>query len=138
MNYVTNGYHFYHHGNTGIPMGLPLAPELLRMFTAFLLRDYQAPPGEILTLFFDDVASTFPIPHDLLAPYELEVGPDNRTQDVLYDSTTKSFITLTQEHREPVPLHVTTSSGPSRKMVLNSYREAVHRFLAIATTSISR
>ena len=132
MNYVTDGHHFYHHGFTGIPMGLPLAPEISRMCTAFILKDYHPPPGEVLTLFFDDVASTYRIPMDLLAPYKLELGPDNRTQDVLYDSSTESFLTVTQEHRQPAPLHI-SSIHPSRKMVLNSYRGAVDRSLAIAT-----
>ena len=38
MNYVTDGHHFYHHGFTGIPMGLPLAPEISRMCTAYILK----------------------------------------------------------------------------------------------------
>ena len=54
LNYVTNGTQIFTHGTLGIPMGLPLAPELSRMVTAYLLRDYIPPPGEILTLYFDD------------------------------------------------------------------------------------
>ena len=39
-NYTTDGNQVFYLGNVGIPMGLPLAPELARMCTAYLLRDY--------------------------------------------------------------------------------------------------
>ena len=59
-NYPTDGKSLYYLGTTGIPMGLPLAPELARMYTAYHHRNYETPPNEKLTVYFDDVASTFP------------------------------------------------------------------------------
>lgn len=68
LNYVTEGTQIYTHGTLGIPMGLPLAPELSRMVTAYLLRDCVPPHGEILTLYFDDLASTYPLPLNFISP----------------------------------------------------------------------
>ena len=58
INFVTDGEQFYDMGSKGIPMGLPLAPELARMATAFLLRNYEQPLGHTLTIYFDD--ATYP------------------------------------------------------------------------------
>ena len=78
LNFVTEGTQIFTHGTTGIPMGLPLAPELSRMVTAYLLRDYITPPGEILKHFtLMTVASTFPLPLNFLSQYSLEEGPPN-------------------------------------------------------------
>ena len=67
-------------------MGLPLAPGLARMCTAYLLRDYQPPIGQALTLYFDDVAVTYPIDNLPFKPYKLIPTADNATQDAMYDT----------------------------------------------------
>ena len=118
LNYITDGLKFYTLCTTCIPMGLPLAPELARMTTAYLLLKCTPPPNNALTIYFDDLASTYPLPLDILKPYELEQGPSNVTQDALYDSTNNSFIQIVQVHKEPCPLHV-ASNHPSQNM-LNS------------------
>ena len=104
-NYAIDGKSLYYLGTTGIPMGLPLAPELARMCTAYLLRDYVTPPNQRLTVYFDDVASTFPIEDLPLAPYNLKPTPPNTTQDCTYDPTNKKFLPLQQKCRQPVLLH---------------------------------
>ena len=133
LNYVTEGTHIYTHGTLGIPMGLPLAPELSRMATTYLLRDYAPPPGEILTLYFDDVAATFPIPPapDILSSYVLEQGPSNRTQDIYYDPSIHSIIPITQS-LQPAPIHL-SSNHPSRKQIAKSYQAPVHRSSSLAS-----
>ena len=90
-NYLTDGKNFYHLGTKGIPMGLPLAPELARMCTAYLLRNYEPPIGEALTLYFDDVAATYPIKALPLKPFNLLPTTDNTTQDATYDTAKKDF-----------------------------------------------
>ena len=92
-------------GNTDIPMGLPLAPELARMATAYLLRDYETPIGHSLTIYFDDVSTTYPINNLPLTPYNLKDTPPNQTQDAKYDPITKLFSPYTQAFRQCVPLH---------------------------------
>ena len=49
LNFITDGFKYYTLGQTGIPMGLPLAPELARMCTAYLLLNYSPPPKNTLT-----------------------------------------------------------------------------------------
>ena len=78
-------------GNTGIPIGLPLAPELARMATAYLLSDYETPIGHSLTIYFDDVSATYPINNLPLTPYNLKDTPPNQIQDAKYDPITKLF-----------------------------------------------
>ena len=84
LNFITDGSQIYTLGSTGIPMGLPLAPELARMTTAYLMLNYTLPPNQAITIYFDDIASTVKLPLDFLSPYLLEQGPNNVTQDVLY------------------------------------------------------
>ena len=132
MNYVTNSTHIFTHGSTGISMGLPLAPELSRMVTAYILKDYVPPVNQILTVYFDDVASTYPIPLDLLSPYILEKGPDNRSQDIYYDPTAQAIVPITQPYRQPAPIHL-SSNHPSRKMISKSYMAPVHRNSSLAS-----
>ena len=86
-------------------MGLPLTPELARMCTAYLLKDYEPPIGEALTLYFDDVAATYPINTLPLKPFNLLPTIDNTTQDATYDTTKKEFLPLQQKYRQAVPLH---------------------------------
>ena len=133
LNYVTDGFSFFTLGEIGIPMGLPLAPELARMVTAFLLLDYTPPPNNMITIYFDDIASSFPIPTDLLAPYVIEPGPNNLTQDVLYDPTAQEFVQVSQNHRQPTPLSL-ASNHPSQKMVKSTWKSPVLRSAAICSS----
>ena len=132
LNFVTDGFKYYTLGHTGIPMGLPLAPELARMCTAYLLLNYSPPPNNTLTLYFDDLASTYDIPSTLLAPFILEKGPNNVTQDVLYDQSSHSFIQITHNFKQPTPLLV-ASNHPSQKMLSSTWRAAALRSARIAT-----
>ena len=85
-----------------------------------------------LALYFDDVASTFPI-HDLpLAPFSLKETPPNQTQDALYDTETMQFSAYTQQFRQCVPLHP-HSHHPSRKLCDKTYHGAAFRATQIAT-----
>ena len=124
-NYTTDGNQLFHLGNVGIPMGLPLAPELDRMCTAYLLRDYKTPPGHSLTIYFDDVA-TYPIDNLPLEPYNLKPTPPNTTQDCLYLPSSNKFVPVQQEFRQPVLLHP-QSYHPSKKMAGNTYITSVFR-----------
>ena len=112
--------------------GTPLAPELARSTTAYLLRDYIQPPGHKLTLYFDDVASTFPIHNLPLAPFSLKETPPNQTQDALYDTETMQFPAYTQQFRQCVPLHP-HSHHPSRKLCEKTYHGAAFRATQIGT-----
>ena len=132
LNYITDGSKYYTLGSTGIPMGLPLAPELARMTTAYLLLNYHAPLHCALTIYFDDITSNFEIPDDLLAPYVIERGQDNVTQDVLYDPTNKTYIQIAQNHKEPCPLHV-ASNHPSHNMLTSTWKAAALRSAMICT-----
>ena len=49
------------------------------MCTAYLLRNYETLPNEKLTVYFDDVASTFPIENLPLEHYILKPTPPNTT-----------------------------------------------------------
>ncbi|KAI6649853.1 hypothetical protein LOD99_6403 [Oopsacas minuta] len=80
FNFTTNGDEFFYLGKIGIPMGLPLAPELARLCTAYLLTNYTPPPGEVLTIYFDDLAATYPIMDLPLGPYRLKETEANATQ----------------------------------------------------------
>ena len=75
-------------------MGLPLAPELARMYTVYLLRNYQTLPNECLTVYLDDVASTYPIDNLPLGSHNLKPTPSNTTQDCRYDTTTGKFLPM--------------------------------------------
>ena len=131
-NYATDGKDIYYLGTTGIPMGLPLAPELARMCTAYLLRDYQPPPNECLTVYFDDVASTYPIDNLPLGPYNLKPTQPNTTQDCIYDPTTRKFLPIQQQYRQPVLLHP-LSYHPSKNMAKNTYLSSAARASKTAT-----
>ena len=81
FNFATDGRHYYNFGNTGIPMGLPIAPELARMCTAYLLKDYNPPPGQSLTIYFDDIAASYPLDNIPLEPYTVKSTDAKQTQD---------------------------------------------------------
>ena len=132
LNFITDGSQIYTLGTTGIPMGLPLAPELARMTTAYLLLKYKHPLHDAFTIYFDDIASTYQLPLDLLAPYVLEQGPDNVTQDALFDPTSHSFIQVAQSFRQPTPLHV-ASNHSSSNMLTSTWKAATLRSARIAT-----
>ena len=110
FNFVTYGEHFYDMRSKGIPMGLPLAPELARMATAFLLRNYEQPLGHTLTIYFDD--ATYPILDLPLEPYILKETPANHTQDAMYNPEKKQFTPHTQAFRKCVPSIRTLTTPP--------------------------
>ena len=105
-NFATDRQYFYHLGDIGIPMGLPLASELARMSTAYLLRNYSPPPNEHLTLYFDDVAASYPIEDLPLAPYSLKTTTPYTTQDCdpvsrkfkPYNNSTDNRFSSTRNH----------------------------------------
>ena len=130
LNYITDGSKYYTLGATGIPTGL--APELARMTTAYLLLTYNAPPQCALIIYFDDLASNFPLPLDLIASYVMERGQDNVTQDVLYDSTNNMFTQISQVHKEPCPLHI-ASNLLSRNMLTSTWKAGALRSAMIST-----
>ena len=132
LNFITDGFKYYTLGQTGIPMGLPLAPELARMCTAYLLLNYSPPPNHTLTLYFDDLASTYPLPMDILKPFTLDEGQLDMTQDALYDAISHSFIQITHNYKQPTPLHI-ASNHPSQKMLQSTWRAATLRSARIAT-----
>ncbi|KAI6658717.1 hypothetical protein LOD99_10949 [Oopsacas minuta] len=133
FNFTTNGDEFFHLGNVGIPMGLPIAPELARLCTAYLLNNYRPPPGNlVLTIYFDDLAATFPVMDLPLGPYTLKETAPNATQDCIYDTQTKTFKPITQQYRQPVLLHP-QSYHPRRKMCKNTYQSSAFRASKIAT-----
>ena len=113
-------------------MGLPLAPELARMCTAYLLEHYEPPHDHCLTIYFDDVAATYP-PNDLpLGPYNLKETEPNQTQDARYDPETKKFTPYNQPYRQPVLLHP-HSHHPSQKMCEKTYFGSAFRACQICT-----
>ena len=132
FNYTTNSINIFYLGEKGIPMGLPIAPELARMCTAFLTRDYTPPPGHVLTIYFDDLATTYPIDLELLKPYTIKTTEPNQTQDCKYDTRTKKFHPIQQQHRQPVLLNP-NSYHPSTKMSKNTYKSSAFRATKIGT-----
>ena len=114
FNFVTDGEQFYDMRSKGIPMGLPLAPELARMATAFLLRNYEQPLGHTLTIYFDD--ATYTILDLPLESYILKETPANHTQDAMYNPEKKQFTSYTQAFRKCVPLHP-HSHHPSKNLL---------------------
>ena len=132
FNFATDGTTIFHLGDIGIPMGLPLAPELARMCTAYLLSYYTVPPWQTLTVYFDDIAATYPIDNLPLAPFILKETPPNTTQDCIYIPEEKSFKPIQQAFRQPVLLHP-HSYHPSRKMCANTYVGSAFRATKIGT-----
>ena len=113
-------------------MGLPLAPELARMCTAFLLRDYQPPPGHNLTVYFEDLPATYPIYNIPHQAYSIKKTENNQTQDANYDPKEKKFLPVHQKYRQPVLLHQ-NSYHPSKNIAKNTYRSSAFRASTIAT-----
>ena len=113
-------------------MGLPLAPELARMSTTYLLRNYSPPPNEHLTLYFDDVAASYPIEDLPLAPYTLKTTAPNTTQDCIYDPISRKFKPLQQQFRQPVLLYP-ESYHPSKRMTKNTYISSAFRAAKTST-----
>ena len=105
MNFITDGAKIYHLGPTGIPQGLSCSPELTQLATAYLLRSYIPPPMQRLSAYFDDLTATYPIPQELLTPYQLKEAPDNFLQDTQYIPGTKNLIPYKSKERNPVPLN---------------------------------
>ena len=141
-NYLTDGKDFYHLGTKGIPMGLPLTPELARMCTAYLLKDYEPPIGQALTLYFDDVAATYRINTLPLKPYNLLPTIDNTNAGrniryhqkgifTLFFFTQQKYLFTQQKYRQAVPLHP-HSFHPSTKLAKKTYFGAAFRATQIA------
>ena len=119
-------------GAKGIPIGLPLAPELARMTTAYLLRDYSEPTGETQTLYFNDVASTYPTNDLQLHPFVLKETEQNQTLDACYNSITKQFSAYKQALRQCVALHP-HSHHPSKRLCEKTYYGSAFRATQIGT-----
>ena len=132
FNFATDGRHYYNFGNTGIPMGLPIAPELARMCTAYLLKDYNPPPGQSLTIYFDDIAASYPLDNIPLEPYTVKPTYANQTQDCRYDPQKKHFLPIQQQFRQPVMLNP-MSYHPSANMAKNTYKSSAFRATKIGT-----
>ena len=113
-------------------MGLPLAPELARMCTAYLLSYYTVPPWQTLTVYFDDIAATYPIQDLTLAPFILKETPPNTTQDCVYIPEEKSFKPIQQPFRQPVLLPPPLLP-PIKKMCANTYVGSAFRATKIGT-----
>ena len=105
MNYVTNGKTIHHLGDIGIPQGLSCAPELARICTVFLTRNLNVPQDQCLSLYFDDVTSTYEIPLDLLHPYQLVKAEDNHVQDMKYNPQLGTITPHKPKLRVPIPLN---------------------------------
>ena len=132
FNFVTDGENFYDIVSKGIPMGLQLAPEIARMATAFLLRNYEQPAGHTLTIYFDDVSATYHILDLPLEPFILKETPDNRTQDAKCDTDSKQFTPYTQAFRQCVPLHPHLHH-PSKKLVEKTFHGSAFRATQMGT-----
>ena len=97
----------------GIPMGLTLAPQLARMTTAFLLRNFKVQSRQdIFTIYYDDLTATFPLDDanisniaESLHPYILKRTEDNITQDARYHPSSKTFTPFKQHLRQPSISH---------------------------------
>ena len=109
-NFLISGDTYYHLGPIGIPMGLPLAPEIARVVTAFQLDiDLQIAPPVALSLYFDNLYTTHP-PEDILpvfAPFIFTDEPFNTFQDAAYyaelQELSKSY-SAQYPHPHPPPL----------------------------------
>ena len=102
------------------------------MCTAYLLSYYTVPAWHTLTVYFDDVAATYPIQDLPLAPFVLKATEPNTTQDCVYIPTAKTFKPIQQPYRQPVLLHP-HSYHPSRKMCSNTYVGSAFRATKIGT-----
>ena len=59
FNFIISGDIYYHLGPVGIPMGLPLAPEIARMVTAYQLDTRQELDSPVAySLYFDNLYTT--------------------------------------------------------------------------------
>ena len=101
-------------GNVGIPMGSTVAPQLARLTTAFKLTTFKLPhPKAAFTLYYDEVAATFPLNDPsvsniqaLLSPYTLTMTENNKTQDCQYNPATKEFSPYIQPFRNPTIIRI--------------------------------
>ena len=124
----------------GIPMGLTLAPQLARMTTAFLLRNFKVPSRQdIFTIYYDDLAATFPLDDanisniaNSLHSYILKRTEDNITQDARYDPSSKTFAPFKQHLRQPSICHP-DSNHPNPNMITKTYLSSIFRAVRIGT-----
>ena len=103
------------------------------MCTAYLLAYYTVPPWQTLTVYFDDIAATYPIQDLPLAPFILKETPPNTSQDCLYIPEEKSFKPIKQPFLQPVLLLHPHSYHPSKKMCANTYVGSAFRATKIGT-----
>ena len=121
-------------------MGLTIAPQLARLTTAFMLRNYILPsPNDTLTLYYDDVAASFPPTDDnisslqlALAPYKLIPTEKNQTQDCQYNPVSKTFTSIVQPFRSPNLIHP-HSYHPHPQMISKTYMSSLNRAAKIGT-----
>ena len=140
FNYVTDGERYFHGGNVGIPMGLTLAPQLARMTTAFLLRNFKVPSRQdVFTIYYDDLAATFPLDdanisniENSLHPYILKRTEDNITQDARYDPSSKIFAPFKQHLRQSSICHP-DSNHLNPNMITKTYLSSIFRAVRIWT-----
>ena len=141
FNFITNGTHVYYMGDVGITMGLTLASLLARMFTGHLLRGFTTPlPGpHRLTVYYDDIAATFPLDNpaisnicQTLSPYQLTMTSPNTTQDAIYDVMTGNFRPFCQPFRQPTLLHP-HSNQPYSRLAEQTFYSSVYRAVQIRT-----
>ena len=134
FNFITNGTHVYY-------MGLTLAPLLARMCTGHLLRGFTTPlPGpHRLTVYYDDIAATFPLDNpaisnicQTLSPYQLTMTSPNTTQDAIYDVMTGNFRPFCQPFRQPTLLHP-HSNHPYSRLTEQTFYSSVYRAVQIST-----
>ena len=113
-NFLTADNLYYHLGPIGIPMGLPLAPEIARLVTAYQL---------------DNLYTTFD-PTSILhnfAPFIFTPEPMNTLQDAGYFPDLQEFCPNPFEVRTPIPIH------PHRRMILKSHLSTIYRLARICS-----
>ena len=118
-------------------MGLPLAPEIARVVTAFQVdtRLNLVPPVAV-SLYFNNLYAT----HDptvmlpVFSPFNLTEEPFNTLQNAGYHHTIQEFCPNPTEVRTPIPIHP-HSYHPHRRMIEKSYLSTVPGIAIILSDS---
>ena len=120
----TGNTYVYTLGARSIPMDIPLAPQLARLYTTYLLPNYIQPGGHLLRIYIDDVTAIYPTTNLPLHPYTLLESETNATQDCTYNPALLgcmcNFVSKTQKYRQAVLLHL-HCFHPSTKLCVNIY-----------------
>ena len=135
FNYLVSGDLYYHLGSTGIPMGLPLAPEIARVVTAYQIDTRLAiHPPVALSLYFDNLYTTHnpEMMLDVFLPFTLLPEEHNTLQDAGYHAQLREFCPNPFQILTPIPIHP-LSYHPHRRMVAKSYHSTVHRLSAFCS-----